>query len=84
MTGLDDHTIKIWQVGGTGSWPCLGTIAVHTDEVWAMVGWQGRVISGSKDKKMCVSSIVSRELEATLDAHTKVVQALAVHREHRQ
>ena len=80
VTGFCGCTIKIWQVGGTGSWPCLGTIAVHTHVVWAMVAWQGRVISGSHDKKICVSSIVSRELEATLDAHTDAVCALAVHR----
>ena len=80
VTGSLDRTIKIWQVGGTGSWPCLGSIAVHTDEVRAMVAWQGRVISGSQDTKICVSSIVSRELETTLDGHTGAVWALAVHR----
>ena len=80
VTGSDDHTIKIWQVGGTGSWLCLGTITVHNDEVWAMVVWQGRAISGSKDDKVCVSSIVSRELETTLDGHTDPVSALVVYR----
>ena len=66
-------------MGGTGSWPCLGSIAVHTDVVLANLVWQGRAISGSKDKKICVSSIVSRELEATLDGHADIVRALAVH-----
>ena len=45
-----------------------------------MVVWQGRAISGSKDKKICVSSIVSRELETTLDGHTDPVSALVVYR----
>ena len=77
MSGSEDHTIKSWQVGGAGSWPCLGIIAAHTD-VRSLVVWNGRVISGSDDKRIVVHSIASRQHEATLRAHTRTVNELAV------
>ena len=57
---------------------CLGTIAVHTGTVLALVVWEGRVISGSLDQKIVVLDIAIRQHEATLDAHTHGVYALAV------
>ena len=78
VSGPGDKTVKIWSSEGDGSWPCLGTIAVHTGGVKAVVVWEGRVISGSDDKKIKVSNIVSLQHEATLDAHTGEVFAFAV------
>ena len=78
VSGSEDHTIKTWQVGRAGSWPCLGTIAAQTDNVWSLVVWNGRVISGSEDETIMVHSIASRQHEATLDASTGAVYALAV------
>ena len=52
--------------------------AAHTDWVQSLVVWNGRVISGSSDKKIMVHSIASRQHEATLDAPTADVYALAV------
>ena len=60
------------------SWPFLGTIAVHTGEVVALVVREGRVISRSQDKTIVVSDIVTRQQEATLDTHPHFVAALAV------
>ena len=78
VSGSGDKTVKVWSMEGTGSWLCLGTIAVHTNDVWAVVVWEGRVISGSGDETIVVSDIVTRQHEATLDAHTCGVYALAV------
>ena len=72
-----DTTVKVWSTEGAGSWPCLGTIAVHTDWVKALVVWEGRVISGSDDETIVVSDIVTRQHEATLNAHTGSVRVLA-------
>ena len=77
VSGSGDKTVKVWSMEGTGSWPCLVTIAVHTHGVWAVVVWEGRVISGSEDKTIVVSDIVTRQHEVTLDAHTRAY-ALAV------
>ena len=49
-------------------WPCLRSIAVHTDAGWSAVVWEGRVISGSKDATISVCGIVTAQLEATLEA----------------
>ena len=70
--------MKIWAMGGGGSWPCLGTLHLHTGHIWDMVTWNGRVISGSEDKRIIVTDVVTRQREATLDAHTDEVNALAV------
>ena len=78
VSGSYNNTIKVWGMGGPGSWPCLGTITVHSGIVRAAVVWQGRIISGSWDKKICICSIVTRQHEATLDAHIGFVVALAV------
>ena len=45
MSGSDDHTIRVWQVGGAGLWQCLGTITAHTGWVRSLVVWNGRLIS---------------------------------------
>ena len=77
-SGSRDKTVKVWSREGAGSSPCLGTIAVHTGFVFAVVVWEGRVISGAEDNKIVLSDIVTRQHEATLDAHTNGVRALAV------
>ena len=86
VSGSLDCTVKIWEMGGDVSWPCLSTIAVHTKSVWDVVVWKGRVISGSDDQKLklCVCDIATGQLEAALDAHKAHeagggVCALAVH-----
>ena len=78
VSGSVDKTTKVWSMEGAGSWPCLGTIAVHTGGVQAVVVWEGRVISGSSDKTIQVSDIVTRQHETTLKAHTDAVLALAL------
>ena len=80
VSGSSDNTIKVWANEGDGSWPCLGTIVVHTGWVIAIVEWEGRVISspGSVDKAIKVSDIVTRQHEATIYAHTGAVCVLAV------
>ena len=55
-----------------------GPIAVHTKSVNTVVGWEGGVISGSYNTTIIVSDIVTRQHEATLDAHIGAVWALAV------
>ena len=37
VSGSWDKTVKVWSTEGAGAWPCLGTIAAHTDGVCAMV-----------------------------------------------
>ena len=64
-----------------GPFLCQGTIAAHDDVVWAIVVWNGRVISGSWDEKIKVHDIASRQHEATLDGHVDKVFALAVHQD---
>ena len=78
VSGSGDRTIKCWSTEGDGSWSCLGTIAVHTGAVRAVVAREGRVISGSEDTTIKVSDIVTRQHESTLDAHTGAIYALAV------
>ena len=79
VSGSSDMTIKLWESGGAaGPWPCLHTLTVHVDLVWAVIVWHGQVISGSSDKRICVCDIVTQQHEATLDAHTGPVKALAV------
>ena len=78
VSGSGDKTVKSWSTEGAGSRPCLGTIAVHTGAVRAIVVREGRVISGSEDKTIKVSDIVTRQHEAALDAHPGAVYALAV------
>ena len=78
VSGSWDRTVKVWGIGGAGSWPCLGTITVHTGLVRAVLVWEGKAISGSDDSKIDVSDIVTRQNEKTLDAHTGSVLALAV------
>ena len=78
VSGSWDTTVKVWGMRGAVPWPCLGTITVHTDAVNAIIVWEGRVISGSLDKKIHVCDIVTRQHEATLDAHIQWLQALVV------
>ena len=79
VTGSHDHTIRVWDKAGAGSWLCLGTIAAHTDIVSCVSVCNGRVISGSVDQKIMVHSIAQRDATlATLDARTGRVDALAV------
>ena len=78
VSGSDDKTVKVWSTEGAGSWPCLGTITVHAGAVYAMVVWEGRVVSGSSDRTVKLSDIVTRQQEAALNAHTEAVIALAV------
>ena len=75
--GSCDKTVKIWSTEGAGSRSCLGTIVVHTRWVLAIVGREGRVISGSSDEKTKVSDIVTRQHEDTFDSHIGSVRALA-------
>ena len=61
--------IMIWEMvedDAPVDWPCAGSITVHSDWVQAMVCWNGRVISGSRDKTICVCNIVTQEHETTL------------------
>ena len=37
LVGSGDKTVKVWSTEGAGSWPCLGTIAVHAGWVNAVV-----------------------------------------------
>ena len=62
--------------GGRGR--IIATIAAHADWIGSLVLWNRRVISGSEDTRIIVHSIASRQLEATLEAHTDAVNALAV------
>ena len=46
VSGSFDKTVKVWSMAVAGSWPCLSTIAEHTDWVNALVVWEGQMISG--------------------------------------
>ena len=73
------HTVKIWEViRADSAWPCLGTIAVHTDAVLAVMVWEGRAISGSSDANISVCDLVTRRLQAALSAQPGGNAALAV------
>ena len=78
VSGSHDNTVKVWSTEVAGLWPCLCTIAVHTGDLIAMDVWEGRVISGSNDATIVASDIITRQHEATLNAHTDHVRALAV------
>ncbi len=70
-------SIKVWAVGGT----CERTILGHADCVSSLVGWQGKVVSGSlaRIKNILVWDVGTGALDATLEGHDDAVLVLAVH-----
>ena len=76
VSGSDDGTIRVWERGGAGSWPCLGTVAAYSYGVRTPIVWNGGVISGSSNT-IVVHNIASRQHEANL-FHNGSVCALAL------
>jgi WD40 repeat protein len=66
-------------------WTCertLQPIGQHTsklDKVWSLVGWKGKLLSGSAKKTIGVWDVGTGEHTATLTCHDGAVCALAVH-----
>jgi WD repeat-containing protein 48 len=50
LSGSSDGTIKLWSIGQQR---CIGTLAMHTDSVWALQTDKhfSFVISGGRDRK---------------------------------
>ena len=51
----------------------------HSDVVWTLVGWQGKILSGSEDKSIRVWDADTGAHDATLTGHSSGIQRLATH-----
>ena len=72
-----DRSIKVWTMGPGSGWPCERTLAGHTVGVYALAGWEGKLISGSWDT-IRVWDASTGGLDATLTGHRGGVFGLVV------
>ena len=73
--------IRVWAMGPEPEWACERTLTWHTEWLASLVGWAGKLISGSYDKTMRVWDLETGGLDATLVGHGGAVHGLLVHRE---
>ena len=69
----NDHTIRVWEREG---WSCVVVIEAHTDTVWALADYEGKLLSGSSDCTIKVWNKSTWQCDATLTGHMHAVHAI--------
>jgi WD40 repeat protein len=75
--GDDDGTVRVFD---PSTWECVDVLRGHTNGVWRLLVWQGKLITASFNDtiKVWSTGATPRQCEHTLQGHTDVVRSLAV------
>ena len=83
VSGSDDGSIKVWAMNATAPWTWERTLQPtgqrNVDKVWSLLGWNGKLLSGSEKSIIGVWDVGTGQHTATLVGHDGAVYALAVH-----
>jgi WD40 repeat protein len=76
----DDSGNGSVRVFDPSTWECVDLLHGHTDSVWRLLVWQGKLITASlyRTIKVWSTGVTPRQCEHTLQGHTDYVRSLAV------
>lgn len=73
ISGSDDQTIKIWDLG-TGE--LLNTLSGHNSGIYSIIVNKGKIISASSDRTVKIWDLNTGKLETTILGHTNHVYSV--------
>jgi WD40 repeat protein len=65
--GFAVSSIKVWAMAAAKPWAWERTLLGHTASIWSLLGWRGKVVSGSNDRGVRVWDSETGTHDATTD-----------------